>query len=504
MEHARPSTRELSSFYDFLVGAFLMKTVSHVLLFLLVLVLFESCAGRIRHPFDGGHGWEEQARVPDGLLRDAVKEVGREVGVQEPLRPERQQPEPTRPDVVSVDQKVTDTGKPNESKPEPVLPDLREPLPEPRPEPIIEKKPEAVGTVPVFVAQGDIGRTMLSCDDGLTWRANRSWETEGDPLVCGKKAKVECYNLACDFLNKGKCETKTPCDCDHHPGAPQGIAFGDGWFVATWGWGPPGVVMRSQDGVVWDKVINGSVLGGIAFGKGVFVTGSRSPQLSSDGGKSWKAGGKADLQAPGGTVYNVRQLIFADVGGGMGRFLMTGASADKRDILWSADKGKTWQRPTTFDRLCASGVLSVASGGGKIVIVGRDKMTCLSADAGKTFKKGTLPETPTSTLLWDGSAFVYWTRGKRYRSTDGTKWTATATKLAGGGTVYLGAVARSQTTGTYVGVLGGWKNWYSKQLFYRSTDGINWAQLATNSFTASHRIRHIGFGRVKRSAKGCP
>lgn len=363
----------------------------------------------------------------------------------------------------------------------------------------------AGGLVPAFVAQGDIGRTTISCDDGKSWKADRSWEQEGDAAVCGKTARVVCYDLPCDFLNKGQCTTKTPCDCDHHPGAPQGMAFGAGWFVGTWGWGPPGSVRRSQDGVKWETVIQGTTYGGIDFGAGVFVTGDRAPKASSDGGKQWQAGGKADLQDPKGTVYNVRSFAFVPVGGPSGRFVMTGESGDKRDLLLSADKGQSWTRPQGLDRTCASGVRGIAGGNGIIVILSRNKHVCRSTDAGKTFTKHTLPDAPTTAPFWDGKTFHFWLRGKHYTSTDGQQWNATPLKLIGGtATVDISAVARSTTTGTFVAVRAGWNNWYSKQIFYRSTDGTNWQALPTNTFNPSHRIRHIQFGTLKRHPQGCP
>src|SRR5262245_36884214 len=34
--------------------------------------------------------------------------------------------------------------------------------------------PPPEGTIPIFVAQGNVGRTTISCDDGQSWVANRS------------------------------------------------------------------------------------------------------------------------------------------------------------------------------------------------------------------------------------------------------------------------------------------------------------------------------------------
>src|SRR5262245_52167588 len=69
------------------------------------------------------------------------------------------------------------------------------------------------GLVPVFVAQGHVGRTTISCDDGRTWVGNRSDDDS-----------IRCFSGV---------------DCDHHPGAAHGVVFGHGWFFATFGWGQP-------------------------------------------------------------------------------------------------------------------------------------------------------------------------------------------------------------------------------------------------------------------------
>src|SRR5690606_6858809 len=84
--------------------------------------------------------------------------------------------------------------------------------------------------VPLFVAQGHLGRTVISCDGGQSWTADQS-----------NDAEAQCWSGPDDEP-----------DCDHDPGAGRGIVFADGWFVATFGWGPPGGIVRSRDGVAWE------------------------------------------------------------------------------------------------------------------------------------------------------------------------------------------------------------------------------------------------------------
>ena len=95
----------------------------------------------------------------------------------------------------------------------------------------------------MFVAQGLMGRLTVSCDDGHTWIANQSWDLAGDALVCGSTEPVDCYadSSTCSYLGWNGCVTGT-CDCLHHPGFSKGVAYGNGHFVATFGWGHPGSV----------------------------------------------------------------------------------------------------------------------------------------------------------------------------------------------------------------------------------------------------------------------
>jgi hypothetical protein len=165
--------------------------------------------------------------------------------------------------------------------------------------------PAPPGSVPRFVAQGHMGRTIVSCDDGLSWVADRSLDREGDHYVCDVIDPAVCWvdGMGCNFLDNGACVPKaTQCDCDHHPGAGTGIAYGNGWFVATWGWGPKGSVRRSQDGVSWQEVLSDTSFGGMAFGLDRFMAGDRQPRRSLDDGASWDNAGAADLQAPGGVT----------------------------------------------------------------------------------------------------------------------------------------------------------------------------------------------------------
>ncbi len=323
-------------------------------------------------------------------------------------------------------------------------------------------------TVPLFVAQGHYGRTTISCDDGQSWVADQS---NDDDVFCWQ----EPDNLP---------------DCDHDPGAGRGVTWGDGWFVATFGWGPPGGLRRSQDGVSWQETLTGTTFAGVAFGNGVFLAGSNRPQRSTDAGATW-----TELD-PVGLGSNARRFGFADVAGG--RFVI---AADNSTIAVSADQGDTWTLPTVppgcGDNIQTRG--GIAAGSDTILVLGGDGNACTSTDGGENWVLNTVGDTMTSHLVWTGSEFVAWSQNAKHASSDGITWTATPTSPAGLG---LGPATVS-TDGVFVAVTGAWRAWYDQQQFFRSTDGVSWTALAAGSFQGGHPIRAMSVGTGQPST-ACP
>jgi hypothetical protein len=349
----------------------------------------------------------------------------------------------------------------------------------------------------MFVAQGMIGRTTISCDDGRTWIADRSWDEEGDPLVCGSTDPIVCGESACPYLgNDGLCATSDPCDCGHNPGFSKGVAYGNGYFVATWGWGFSGSVRRSRDGVTWEETLAQDVtFGGLAFGADRFVLSSRYPQWSTDGA-GWTAGEEADFRGPAGEiVWSVRRFGFVDYDGG--RFVAT--ANPPQAVLVSSDGGVSWWVPSAIDDACLASVGSyggIASANGVIVGVGDNGVACRSSDGGDTWTLGSVGgEGVYSRLLWTGTEFVAWAPGMRYASPDGETWTATPTTPEG---VWLGAVAMSEETGTFAANGRVW-NGYETQSFLRSENGIDWEYLPDDAFEGGHWIFEMAFGWAEPS-----
>lgn len=324
------------------------------------------------------------------------------------------------------------------------------------------------GKVGVFLAQGHVARTMMSCDDGRTWIKNRS---DNDALRCFEGG----------------------VDCDHMESAGRGIAYGNGVFVATFGWGKPGSIRRSTDGFTWEKTLEGTTFGGMVYapsdGGGAFVAASRSPRASLDLGKTW-----SKTAEPTATVWNVRGAGF-----GAGNVVMVLEDSGKAELALSADAGKTWTKPTTWPSTCGKSIQSeggIVAGKGTLLIVGGDGVACRSTDGGKTFADARMGGNVSSYAHFTGSEFVAWGRTDKnvmFRSTDGATWTTTASSHA------VGPSARSDE-GTFVATNGGWMQWYEKQQFYRSKDGVTWEVLPKTAFTGSHPIRGMTFGYVDAAA----
>jgi hypothetical protein len=347
------------------------------------------------------------------------------------------------------------------------------------------------GTVSLFVAIGHVTRSIVSCDDGRTWVANRSDNDE-----------IRCFTSAPDGGS---------ADCDHRYGAGRGIAWTPrAGFVGNWGWGDPGVIRRSPDGVTWTVVDRGANFASMVVGRdGTLFAASRSGKVSRTDGATWTAAGTANLTANGMPVWNVRR---AGAGGsGAGVYVVV---ADSNTAMVSSDLS-TWRAPQTYPASCGANIQwegGVASGNGVLVILGGDGVACRSTDDGVTWTAHPTGGAIDARLLWTGTEFVTWgtvaNQRRMLRSPDGMTWTTTPTTLrrngapvAGNGPL-IGSVARGPT-GTFVAVNGGWQTWYASQRFYRSADGVTWDELPMGAFVGSHPITHIVSGEGPKPA-ACP
>lgn len=329
--------------------------------------------------------------------------------------------------------------------------------------------PPPRGAVPAFVAQGHMGRTMISCDDGSTWVADTSLDDS-----------VRCFE---------------PLDCDHHEGSATGLTYGDGLFVATWGWGTDGQVQTSVDGVEWTTVLTGPTFSGTAWGNDTFVAGAKNPYRADALAQDWIA-----LPDSGLDEWTPRGIGFIDVDGG--RFVLGGGGGDTGDVVVSATNGDDWAHPSGFDPACGGSISGIGGGGGTIVIAtneGAAVDACVSTDGGMSFVTVELPESLRGAPWWTGTELVGLGANGRMTSTDGLEWSSTPYVSS---QPPLNAVARSPD-GTYVAHRDGWLVWYDQQAMFRSVDGLTWTELPAESFAGGHPIRRVTFGYVQPHENGC-
>jgi hypothetical protein len=350
--------------------------------------------------------------------------------------------------------------------------------------PVVDAAPP--GKVAMFIAQGQVGRTMVSCDDGNTWVGNHSWDRDADPLMCSMPQQATCGQMTCSYDIGGVC-TAIQC-CDDTPDIPEGVAFGRDAIAGAWGHGKPGAVRSTSDGLTWTTQ-EISYAYSIAYGGGVFVA-AGNPQTSySTDGINWKPGGAARFDTTGSPV---RAIGYGDYANG-GRFVAVSAGGGVRDILISSDGAMTWWRPSSIPATCAIGV--GAGGGGilgageNLVIVDSNGTSCVSVDGGdhwNVYPTG-VTQIP-SQGVWTGSELVFWSQNMMLHSSDGTSWQATpqATQTP------IGPVARSDQ-GTFVAIRYLFDG-YDRQHFMRSPNGTTWSTLPDWSIVQSHPIFHIAFG----------
>jgi len=321
------------------------------------------------------------------------------------------------------------------------------------------------GLVPVFLAQGHMGRTTLTCDGGDTYVVN---ESEDDAFRCWSGDNT---------------------DCDHNAFAGRGLAYGNGVWIATFGWGAPGTLRRSVDGITWQVVeADTPTYADVAFGNGNFVTNNSPTRISSDG-ITWTDGGSLDLQ------INTRAIEFVPHGDGV--FVVTGESGETRDIVTSPD-GVTWTHALNRPPACGQYVRNLQYGGGVIAIFSGAGHVCASSDGGDSWQLNQVSDNLTSGGVWTGSEFYVWAGSTRWKSADGVSWSSDAGSpqdLQLDGPVTRGA------DGTFVAVHQSWDNYYEDQRFVFSSDGLSWQD--ASDYVGSHPMSFFQFGYVEPSA-ACP
>lgn len=327
--------------------------------------------------------------------------------------------------------------------------------------------------IPAFLATGHMESSMFSCDGGQTWRGYRSV----DP-------NIRCWDNSDPALYE---------ECDHTPYSNTGIAWGHNGFITSFGWGQPGQVEVTDDGINWSVVNSGSTWAGVSYGNGTYVLNNRTSSVSSDG-SSFVDGGDADF-----IPWNARHTAYV-TDGTQHLFIATANSSGTGDLLITEDPTIDFQRPTTLPTGCDNG--HIAYGNGTIVLVSTE--TCLSTDWGENWT--TLPTALSNItgLIFDGQEFHAYSRGEILTSTNGSSWSSQSLMVGGShqASLHFSKVAYHPDTDRWIAFYQAWANYYENTQYYHSTDGINWTQVQKGTGLVPetpHPIRQVTFGYLRES-----
>ena len=339
--------------------------------------------------------------------------------------------------------------------------------------------PVSSGKVQVFMAAGKIARTIMSCDDGVTWINDRSDDDNARCWITGDPNYVEC---------------------DHDARSFTGLDVGsDGWFYSQFGWGFNGTVRRSRNGILWETIRSGGWGGGLAVAFNHVVSEfENNMQLSIDQGVTFKA--------PTNWITNYDHAFLYRAGS---KLINKGRGVGQ--VAISLDGGDTWKSAANFES--SWGGVGFAEGNGILVSLGNLKTVGLpdngyaarSLDNGITWTavKVVADNYWTMPIQFNGTDFMAWSPGYAWKSKDGVTWTQIPITIDGQVSPYwAGSVSRNPLTGTYVSITGNWGSWYAKQTAIRSSDGIRWTTLDTAHFKGGHPIGKIVIGEIDASACG--
>lgn len=284
------------------------------------------------------------------------------------------------------------------------------------------------GFVGMFVASGNGGRTVISCDDGRTWIAQHKHSDGND---------------------------------DHSEFTHKGFAHAPGKLVVLMGWGQPPSVKVSENGVDWQrKSVPGKENGTIVYDGVKFI-------IASNGGSSTASDPLGTWSAAGRTNHGEH---VRGGGGGPGPAGQGAAGAGGSGALpvvtWNG--GATWLRPSgcpsmDFSNLGQTG--GAAFGGGILLIASTLGKGCVLQPSSNAGMMVSLPGGAQGKVDWVGDRFIIASQSRVMASPDGKSWAVINTLPIG--KIKLQDVDVSDK-GTFVGIGAG------ANLFYRSADGLTW------------------------------
>ncbi len=313
-----------------------------------------------------------------------------------------------------------------------------------------ESSAGSLGLVPMQLLSIHGGRFARSCDGGTTW--SEMWE---------HNANADCFH-----------------DPDSLYARP---AYGNGVFVVPSGWGDPGAMYVSTDGLDWQRFPTVELPGGAQSevdGAGVFFDGASFGvfrRLRSPNGFDWNQQ-KDDLRPPG--VGNVRRVAFSEQDG------MLIVLGNDGNVAVSVDWAQTWSNPPSAVGACQSSQHrgDIVIRDGQVVIAGN--LVCVSDDAGTTWTTTWTPPSSVVDVLTTPNGYVALHADESVSSSaDGLSWSP------------LGQLPTNanMTAGTWSGQGDGLVVYAARdnepgQVFTSADGGENWTLVATLPGTDCPRI----------------
>jgi hypothetical protein len=310
------------------------------------------------------------------------------------------------------------------------------------------------------MAQGHLGRTLMSCDDGQTWIRDRSDENS-----------LRCW------------EGANQIECDHTSNAARGLEYFNGHFYANFGWGFSGSLRKSADGIQWSTVRTGgwgAGVGGVL--NQLVLLWQDNWHITADEGRTWR------------TQANSFGITFPHMSRLNNKLLVSGRSGIP---VISNDGGNNWMPMQNFNTAWMNGTERRSDGGfaegnGVIVAASEQSGSGRSTNGGISWSASNLQG--ATNLIFNGTEFVAWYSGRVYKSTDGLNWSSQTSNFVNG------PIAYNPNSGVYVLISDSWGNYYERQRAYRSNDGVNWSQART--FNGGHPVFFMKHGTLPSGA--CP
>jgi hypothetical protein len=313
--------------------------------------------------------------------------------------------------------------------------------------------------VDVVIGVGKLGRTLISCDGGHSWKNDTSQ------------------------VPTGRCGVD-PADCDHNPWSPSGLVIQNGYAFTTWGHDQGGEMLRAADGVTWESVQQGKPIRTLVLAGDTLFAGGLNA-TSVDIGSTWQR-----IADPGVRLGQSRGSTFVQELGSNGRVFSLGDS----EGVYSDDFGVTWHR-STFNDGCTHGSMFYFPG--SVVSRNWNGNVCASTDQGLTWAPTGLTGVRTALKVED-ELWLITNDGQRRKTTDGLTWSEPEPLDPVWRT--LSVVQYLPERKSFVGIQQGG---YETQFAWVSDDGAAWTRLGPEQFQGGHPIISLVAGKV-RPSETCP